>query len=344
MNKSIYSMLQKVAVQKTRPERIEFLRQLANQVPVIPPLLKYTFDGDIRWLIPAGVPYRPNVFPDQEANFPREVRNIYLFIEGGHPTISQLKREQMFLRMMESIGAEDAQVLLAMKDRRLPFPEIDAELVNEAFPGLLNSLAKPGVVFDPTGTASKEPDNSVAAYEADFLKDEPIIIPKKTAAVPITDVMAKILGQQEQPAQTDALLEMERELASFNSGIEGIAVPETHELITTTPMANTNVTIGQLADEVVTTSIVKLDKLENSFVVEKKPTAVEEIMSKLADPETPQHLRESLERILGRMTLDKKPSNKVKSSSKKKPTKAKPKAKTAAKARSAKSLERKVKE
>lgn len=340
--KSIYSMLQTVAIQKTRPERIEALRQLANQVPVIPPLLKYTFDGHIKWLIPAGVPYRPNVYPDQEANFPREVRNIYLFIEGGHPTISQLKREQMFLRMMESIGAEDAKVLLAMKDRRLPFPEIDAELVNDAFPGLLLSLAKPGVTFDPTGSAKKEPDGSLAAYEADFLQDEPIVIPKQTVSVPVTDAMAQILAQPDNPAQPDTLLEMERELREINAGIEGIAAPE--EQLAHPVSIEYHQDVGMISTEE-----QKIDTIIPNQASVKKPTAVEEIMIKLADPETPQHLRESLERILGRLALDKKTSNGVKSkSSKKKPAKAKSKnavkTKTAAKARPAKSLERKVKE
>jgi len=326
-------MLHTVAVQKTRPERIEALRQLNQQVPVIAPLMKYTFDGHIKWLIPEGVPYRPNNHPDQEGNFPREVKNIYLFIEGGHPTISQLKREQMFLRMMESIGAEDALVLLAMKDRRLPFPEIDASLVNEAFPGLLNSLAKPGTTFDPAVIAKKAPDGSVSAYEADFLQDDPIVIPKKTASVPLSEVMNQVLKSEQVEAFNPTVLsQMEQEFEAVTKELNG----EAEQPVTTSVYVpvNEQTTKGLPPDSIVVSEIVAIN---NSSHLIKSKSAAEEIMEKLADPSIPQHLRESLERVLGKISLDKKTPSKVRSkSSKKKPTKKKQPVKAAAKARSEK--------
>jgi hypothetical protein len=60
-----------------------------------------------------------------------------LFIEGGNPNLTPLKRESLFIGLIESIDPEDAKVLLAAKDKKLPVKGITSTIVNEAFPGLI---------------------------------------------------------------------------------------------------------------------------------------------------------------------------------------------------------------
>jgi hypothetical protein len=43
----------------------------------------------------------------------------------------------MFIQILESIDPEDAKLLLAVKDKRIPYNGITQKLVKEAFPNLL---------------------------------------------------------------------------------------------------------------------------------------------------------------------------------------------------------------
>jgi hypothetical protein len=59
-------------------------------------------------------------------------------MEGGNPNLKPIKREQIFIQMLEAVSADDAQLLIAMKDKKSPYKNITKDIVNEAFPGLLS--------------------------------------------------------------------------------------------------------------------------------------------------------------------------------------------------------------
>lgn len=116
-------------------EKIKCLQ--ANNNNAILTILKYAYDPNIKWALPAGdPPYKPCEFPHQENMLYMEIRRLYLFIEGGNPNLKQLKRETMFIEMLQSIDPEDAKMILAMKDKKLPYKGLNAKLVLKAFPGL----------------------------------------------------------------------------------------------------------------------------------------------------------------------------------------------------------------
>ena len=64
---------------------------------------------------------------------------MYLFIENGSPNLSQAKREMLFVGLLETIDPEDAKLLLAVKNKEIPYPTITKKLVNDAFPGFLKA-------------------------------------------------------------------------------------------------------------------------------------------------------------------------------------------------------------
>jgi len=92
-------------------------------------------------LLPEGNPPYKEVGPDVDAQgrLVQELRKLYLFIEGDTDTqknLKQVRREQLFIEMLESVDPGDAKVLLGMKDGKLPFKSITKKLVAEAFPNL----------------------------------------------------------------------------------------------------------------------------------------------------------------------------------------------------------------
>lgn len=116
-------------------EKIKCLK--ANDDQAILTILAYCFDPKIKWLLPEGMPpYTPCSFPNIEGMLYSEVRRLYLFLEGGNTNLTQLKRESMFIDLLQSIAPEDAELLIAIKEKKLPFDGLTAETVLKAFPGL----------------------------------------------------------------------------------------------------------------------------------------------------------------------------------------------------------------
>jgi hypothetical protein len=89
--------------------------------------------------LPEGkVKYIPNQLFDLENILYTETRKFYLFVEGGHPTLTQDKRERLFRAMLENVGSEDAELLIHVKDKKLPYPTLTKDVVLRIFPNLLS--------------------------------------------------------------------------------------------------------------------------------------------------------------------------------------------------------------
>lgn len=135
MKKSIYNILKECAEPKAVKDRVELLQK--NGIPVVKQILKYAYDPNIVFDLPEGdPPYKPCEFLDQEGRLYSEARKLYLFVKGGNPALSKLKREMLFIQFIEGIDKEDATLILAMKDKKLPFKSLTADVVKKAFPDL----------------------------------------------------------------------------------------------------------------------------------------------------------------------------------------------------------------
>lgn len=133
---SLYKVLKICSEGKTTADRIRLLQE--NNSAPLQTILKYAFDPTIKFLLPTGpAPYKATEAIDQEGRLLQELRRLYLFIEGGNPNLSKVKREMLFLQLLESIDPSDAELLVAVKDKKLPFKNINEKIVRQAFPGLL---------------------------------------------------------------------------------------------------------------------------------------------------------------------------------------------------------------
>jgi hypothetical protein len=135
IRKSIAWILHFTAKLPDQEEQIRCLR--ANDNGAVLTVLKFCFDPNIRWALPEGEPpYKPCEYPNIENMLYTEARRLYLFIEGGNDSIKRLKRERMFIDLLESISPDDAKLLVSIKDKKLPFEGLTAETVLKAFPGI----------------------------------------------------------------------------------------------------------------------------------------------------------------------------------------------------------------
>lgn len=136
MKKSISEVLKLVSEQPNKQSKIDTLRE--NYSPVLAQILQCALDPRVKWLLPEGTPpFKENVYPGQETVLFSEARRLYLFLEGGNPNLSNLRRETLFIQLLEMLHPDDAKVILAAKDKKVPYKGITVKLVNEAFPGLI---------------------------------------------------------------------------------------------------------------------------------------------------------------------------------------------------------------
>jgi hypothetical protein len=132
----VAEFLQKVTQLKKKEDKIAALKH--NDSYVLKTVLQGAFDPRIKWRLPEGpVPYTPNKLVDQENVFIRDCRLLKHFVDGGSPGLTQMKCEAMYIEMLEHVAPADAELMIALKDKKLPWKGITAELVREAFPDLL---------------------------------------------------------------------------------------------------------------------------------------------------------------------------------------------------------------
>ena len=133
MKLGVAEILEKAGKLKSRKEKIEYLQQ--NKSVALLKVLGYCFHPSVNWELPEGVPpYKPNNLEDLEHVFYAEERKLYLFLEGGNPNLKQVRREQLFIEMLESVAPADAKLLCSIKDKKMPIKGITYKLVQEAFP------------------------------------------------------------------------------------------------------------------------------------------------------------------------------------------------------------------
>jgi hypothetical protein len=131
----VAEFLDKVSKLKKREEKVNALRN--NNTFPVRTVLQGAFDPRIKWLLPEGTPpYKVNDLVDQENVLIRDSRKLIYFVEGSGHNLKPLKRETMFVEFLESLAPKDAELILSIKEKKLPFKGITEDIVREAFPEL----------------------------------------------------------------------------------------------------------------------------------------------------------------------------------------------------------------
>ena len=133
----ISEVLRKVSNAKTKDEKIKILRD--NNSPALRALLIWNFDDSIKSAIPDGdVPYTPNDAPagTDHSRLSHEYKGFYRFCKGGDNKLSDMKRESMFIQLLEGLHKDEAELVCLVKDGNLNkgYKRITKAVVSGAFP------------------------------------------------------------------------------------------------------------------------------------------------------------------------------------------------------------------
>ena len=135
---SLVTILEDVAKAKNKKEKKEVLLKHGDN-GALKEILKYTYDPNIKFLLPPGNPPYKSVVDETEnpTYLYGLVRKLYLFVEGGNPNLKSQRREYLFIELLESIHPKEAEILLQVKDKKLKCNGLPYNLVKETFPRLI---------------------------------------------------------------------------------------------------------------------------------------------------------------------------------------------------------------
>ena len=147
----ISEVLQRVSNAKTKAKKVEILQEYKS--PALTKVLLCNFADNIRFCFPSGkTPYTPQdrpkgvdhqlLFNEQrllEKFIAKQINGIVYFGCSGQtrPRIQQLKKEQMWVQLLENLHPDESAVLDLVKDKKLTERyKITKQNVIDAFPEL----------------------------------------------------------------------------------------------------------------------------------------------------------------------------------------------------------------
>ena len=159
-----FEVFEAASKQRTKAKKIEVLQRYAHDS--IMALLIWNFDESIVSMLPEGeVPYGNNKedsivtgtlsdkindavgkmsemgsnslgSQDQgQASIRKEYTKFYNFLKGGNNSLSSLRRETMFINILEGLHPLEAEILILVKDKKLTDKyKITKEIASAAYP------------------------------------------------------------------------------------------------------------------------------------------------------------------------------------------------------------------
>ena len=137
-NPFVNEILDYVSSQKSKIAKVEALKEYRNEALVS--ILIWNFDETVVSMIPEGdVPFTTNDSPQgtDHTSLRREQRNLYHFVKGGNDSLNNLRRESMFIQMLEGLHPSEAKIVVLAKDGRLHEDyAVTYDQVAEAYPDI----------------------------------------------------------------------------------------------------------------------------------------------------------------------------------------------------------------
>lgn len=133
----VFEVIDKVAKARSKAQKIELLKE--HETGALRDVLRGIFDETIIWLLPQGAPppYTPNKEESVPSNLIKECVQLAYFVKGGAgPNLNKIRREKMFIGLLEAIHPKDAELLIDVINKKAP-KGISRNVVEEAFPDLL---------------------------------------------------------------------------------------------------------------------------------------------------------------------------------------------------------------
>jgi len=138
VHRSISEIINHCSTIKSKSEKVAWLHENTSQPLQV--VLKNIYDSRVEFLVPdTPPPWTPNEFEDEAKSLLfREARRLNIFIKGGgYDNLNKIKRETLFISLLEDLDNDDAKLLANHMISQKPVKGLTKAVVNEAFPNLI---------------------------------------------------------------------------------------------------------------------------------------------------------------------------------------------------------------
>lgn len=134
----VYEVFDLVDKSNSTKEKINVLKKHAS-TPLFD-VCRGFFDQKIQWNLPAGTPpYTPYEEGPPPSTLLKQHLKFKYFVSGFREseTLNRIRREKMFLDILESVHPEDAELLALMINKPKTVKGLTEDIIKEAFPNLI---------------------------------------------------------------------------------------------------------------------------------------------------------------------------------------------------------------
>jgi len=137
-NPFLHEILEVVSKARSKDKKAELVKE--HRTGALTALLIWNFDETVLSVIPEGnVPYEPNDVPvgTDHTTLRREWKQLYNFVKGGNDSLSHVRRESMFIQILEGLHPSEAEILCLVKDKILATKyKLSRDVVEKAYPDI----------------------------------------------------------------------------------------------------------------------------------------------------------------------------------------------------------------
>ena len=138
-NADVYEILCQadIVAQEDEDKAAHGLKVFSETNAAVPRVCQWVFDSNINSTLPEGAtPYNKNDAPASdltETQLRFEFRKFKYFVTEEVP---QVRRETMWIELLEGIPSKEAEMIDLVKDGKWPFKNVTLDIVKKAFPNL----------------------------------------------------------------------------------------------------------------------------------------------------------------------------------------------------------------
>jgi len=163
-NPFVFEILELASKQRSNPKKVEVLKTYEHDS--LKSILIWNFDESVISLLPNGdVPYAnaeeqtvysgtlsENLTKEADGgesatgqdldgrgrtSLRKEYQNLYHYVKGGNNSLNAIRREMMFINLLQGLHPKEAEVLILIKDKKLTNKyKITLDNVKEAYPDI----------------------------------------------------------------------------------------------------------------------------------------------------------------------------------------------------------------
>tara|TARA_R110002153_G_scaffold167034_1_gene319691 strand:+ start:82 stop:531 length:450 start_codon:yes stop_codon:yes gene_type:complete len=135
----LYEILEAISSETKPAKKVELIRHYLNTYTSFADYVRCVFDEKVQFLLPdSRPPFTPAVEENVPSSWHKQNMKLTYFVKGLKADhVNPMRRESIFIGMLESVHPKDAEILVDMVAKKTPCKGLTVKRVKEAIPTLL---------------------------------------------------------------------------------------------------------------------------------------------------------------------------------------------------------------